>query len=65
MERVKQLAASFTGNTVASLEVKRPEDVVITLAVRSPLCKVRFALLSSLEPRFMFFFRLGKDHSKM
>ncbi|KAH8835893.1 thiolase [Flagelloscypha sp. PMI_526] len=39
MERVKQLAASFTGNTVASLEVKRPEDVVITLAIRSPLCK--------------------------
>ncbi|KAH9486590.1 3-ketoacyl-CoA thiolase, peroxisomal [Psilocybe cubensis] len=45
MQRVKQLAAHFTGTDSASglplLESKRPDDVVITLAIRSPLCKAK------------------------
>lgn len=43
MDRVKQLAAHLTGPSVglAALEVKRPDDIVITLAIRSPLCKAK------------------------
>jgi len=43
MERVKQLAAHLSGTStgLAALEVKRPDDVVITLAIRSPLCKAK------------------------
>ena len=42
MERVKQLAAHLAGSSALhALEVKRPEDVVITLAIRSPLCKAK------------------------
>ncbi|KAF8973561.1 3-ketoacyl-CoA thiolase [Flammula alnicola] len=43
MERVKQLAAHLTGSSsgINALEVKRPDDVVITLAIRSPLCKAK------------------------
>ncbi|EJD03714.1 thiolase [Fomitiporia mediterranea MF3/22] len=42
MERVKSFASHFTGNSGrASLERKSPDDVVITLAVRSPMCKAR------------------------
>ncbi|KDQ63448.1 hypothetical protein JAAARDRAFT_29469 [Jaapia argillacea MUCL 33604] len=43
MERVKQLASHFTGSSkgLAALEKKSPDDVVITMAIRSPLCKAR------------------------
>ncbi|KAF5385287.1 hypothetical protein D9615_001383 [Tricholomella constricta] len=43
MERVKQLAAHFTGPSQgrAALERKSPDDVVITMAIRSPLCKAK------------------------
>ncbi|RDB28831.1 3-ketoacyl-CoA thiolase B, peroxisomal [Hypsizygus marmoreus] len=43
MERVKQLAAHFTGSSqgLAALERKSPDDVVITMAIRSPLCKAK------------------------
>lgn len=43
MERVKQVAAHLVGfpSGVAALEIKRPEDVVVTLAIRSPLCKAK------------------------
>lgn len=42
MERVKQLAAHFVGSSgLHALEVKSPDDVVITLAIRSPLCKAK------------------------
>lgn len=45
MQRVKQLAAHFTTNLapggLAALEAKHPDDVVITLALRSPLCKAK------------------------
>jgi acetyl-CoA acyltransferase 1 len=39
MERVKQLAAHLTGSSKgkATLEQKHPDDVVITMAIRSPL----------------------------
>ncbi|KAF9479717.1 thiolase [Pholiota conissans] len=44
MERVKQLAAHLSGSPpvgLSALEVKKPDDVVITLAIRSPLCKAK------------------------
>ncbi|KAF8078780.1 Thiolase, N-terminal domain-containing protein [Lyophyllum atratum] len=43
MERVKQLAAHFSGLTQGrtTLERKSPDDVVITMAIRSPLCKAK------------------------
>ncbi|KAJ7783609.1 Thiolase, N-terminal domain-containing protein [Mycena maculata] len=43
MERVKQLAAHFTSSSkgLAALERKSPDDVVITFAMRSPLCKAK------------------------
>ncbi|KAG9015948.1 hypothetical protein FRB90_004090 [Tulasnella sp. 427] len=41
LERIKQLKSHLIPHSsgVAALEVKRPDDVVITMAVRSPLCK--------------------------
>lgn len=40
MERVKQLTSHLTSSTgVAALLHKRPDDVVITMAIRSPLTK--------------------------
>ncbi|KAJ7102094.1 Thiolase, N-terminal domain-containing protein [Mycena belliarum] len=43
MERVKQLAAHLTYSTkgLSALERKSPDDVVITFAMRSPLCKAK------------------------
>ena len=43
MERVKQLASHFVGSYtgLTALERKRPDDVVITMAIRSPLCKAK------------------------
>ncbi|TRM66385.1 Thiolase, N-terminal domain-containing protein [Schizophyllum amplum] len=42
MERVKQFAAQFGGASgMAALERKSPDDVCITMAIRSPLCKAR------------------------
>lgn len=42
MDKVKSFASQLTGRSgVAALEKKSPDDVVITLAVRSPLCKAR------------------------
>ncbi len=41
MERVKQLSSHLMGPLTgpAALQIKRLDDVVITLAIRSPLCK--------------------------
>ncbi|OSX67281.1 hypothetical protein POSPLADRAFT_1042525 [Postia placenta MAD-698-R-SB12] len=44
MERVKQLVSHMSPGSskgVAALERKSPDDVVITLAIRSPLCKAK------------------------
>lgn len=44
MERVKQLASHIVGSSsggLAALERKSPDDVVITMAIRSPMCKAR------------------------
>ncbi|TFK27759.1 3-ketoacyl-CoA thiolase [Coprinopsis marcescibilis] len=45
MQRIKQVAAHLAGSRpgqgLAELERKRPDDVVITMAVRSPLCKAK------------------------
>ncbi|KAI0048327.1 thiolase [Auriscalpium vulgare] len=43
MERVKQLASHLAGSStgLAALERRSPNDVVITMAIRSPLCKAR------------------------
>ncbi|KZO97644.1 hypothetical protein CALVIDRAFT_536221 [Calocera viscosa TUFC12733] len=41
MDRLKQLTSHFTSSEspLQKLERKSPDDIVITLAVRSPLCK--------------------------
>ncbi|KZT02416.1 thiolase [Laetiporus sulphureus 93-53] len=44
MERVKQLVSHMTPGSskgVAALERKSPDDVVITMAIRSPLCRAK------------------------
>lgn len=43
LERIKQLGSHLTGKPagVAALERKSPDDVVITMAFRSPLCKAK------------------------
>lgn len=43
MERVKALASHLSGSKsgLAALERKSPNDVVITMAVRSPMCKAK------------------------
>ncbi|KAG6818071.1 hypothetical protein H0H87_009226 [Tephrocybe sp. NHM501043] len=43
MERMKQLAAHLSGPSSgrAVLERRSPDDVVITMAIRSPLCKAK------------------------
>ncbi|KAJ3556443.1 hypothetical protein NM688_g2031 [Phlebia brevispora] len=44
MERVKQLASHLipgSSKGLAAVEKKNPDDVVITMAIRSPLCKAR------------------------
>ncbi|KXN90082.1 3-ketoacyl-CoA thiolase B, peroxisomal [Leucoagaricus sp. SymC.cos] len=41
MERIKQLAGHFNPTGIAALERKHTDDVVITMAIRSPLCKAK------------------------
>jgi len=43
MERIKQLSSHLSGSAkgLAALERKNPDDVVITMAIRSPLCKAK------------------------
>jgi len=44
VERVQMPVAeglSSTGTGLAALQSQNPDDVVITLAIRSPLCKAR------------------------
>ena len=43
MDRVKQLVSHLSGTSkgVAALQQKSPDDVVITMAIRSPLCKAK------------------------
>lgn len=43
MERIKQLSSHFTGSAkgLAALNRKNSDDVVITMAIRSPLCKAK------------------------
>ncbi|KAE9408268.1 thiolase [Gymnopus androsaceus JB14] len=42
MDRIKQIASHLTGSGgVSALQYQSPDDVVITMAIRSPLCKAR------------------------
>lgn len=41
MERVKQIATHLSNPAVASLSHKKSDDIVITMAIRSPLCKAK------------------------
>ena len=43
MQRIKQVSAHLAGRApgLSALEEKNPDDVVITLAIRSPLCKAK------------------------
>ena len=50
MEQVKSLAANLTGRSGrAALERKSPDDVVITLAVRSPCVCSELRRLGTLK----------------
>lgn len=57
MERIKQLAAHLAPQPtgVAALQVKRPDDVVITMAVRSPLGKQKKGVFKDTQfvPHFV------------
>jgi len=55
MERIRQLTSHLAGSSkgLAALEEKRPDDVVITLAVRSPLTKAKKGALK--DTRLVFF----------
>jgi acetyl-CoA acyltransferase 1 len=41
LDRVKQITSHLTGKAtgLAALHQKRPDDVVITMAIRTPLCR--------------------------
>ena len=43
MQRIRQVSAHLAGGPpgLSAHERKDPEDVVITLAIRSPLCKAK------------------------
>lgn len=43
MDRIKQLASHLSGSSTgpAALHAKHADDVVITMAIRSPLCKAK------------------------
>lgn len=43
MERIKQLSSHLSGSSqgLAALERKNSDDVVVTMAIRSPLCKAK------------------------
>jgi acetyl-CoA acyltransferase 1 len=44
LDRIKQLSSHLTGapkGGVDALLVKNPDDIVITMAIRSPLCKAK------------------------
>lgn len=43
MKRIKQVSAHLAGAPpgLFAIERKEPDDVVITLAIRSPLCKAK------------------------
>lgn len=43
MQRIKQVSAHLAGGSpgLSALERKDSDDVVITLAIRSPLCKAK------------------------
>lgn len=40
MDRIKQLAAHFSSSK-AALSRQSPDDIVVTMAIRSPMCKAR------------------------
>ena len=51
MERVKAIASHFSGPTsgLAALEKKSPDDVVVTMAIRTPLCKAKKGSLKDVR----------------
>ncbi|TFK56548.1 thiolase [Heliocybe sulcata] len=68
MERVKQLASQLTGSKgLAALERKNPDDVVVTMAIRSPLCKARKGGFKDVKSDELMteMFRKAVEHSKV
>lgn len=58
MERVKQLASHIVGSSsggLAALERKSPDDVVVTMAIRSPMCKAKKGGFKDMRCVLMFF----------
>lgn len=58
MERVKQLASHIVGSSsggLAALERKSLDDVVVTMAIRSPMCKAKKGGFKDMRCAFKFF----------
>jgi hypothetical protein len=52
LQRLKQLSSHLTGSSttgLAALEQKHPDDVVITMAIRSPLTKAKKGALKDTK----------------
>lgn len=60
LERAQQLLSQLRGSGLAQHEKKRPDDVVVTMAIRTPLTKARKGGLKECVPRY-----LGSDSSSM
>ncbi|KII93771.1 hypothetical protein PLICRDRAFT_88102 [Plicaturopsis crispa FD-325 SS-3] len=68
LERVKQLSSHFgSPKGLAALEKKSPNDVVITMAIRSPLCKARKGGLkdTQTDELMLEMFKQAIAHSKI
>ncbi|KZV77703.1 thiolase [Peniophora sp. CONT] len=70
MERVKQLASHLTGSSstgVQALLRKSPDDVVITMAVRSPMCKAKKGGFKDMRSDELLteMFKRAIEHSKI
>ncbi|KAF6757173.1 3-ketoacyl-CoA thiolase [Ephemerocybe angulata] len=71
MQRVKQVAAHITGSSqtkgLPGLEQKHDDDVVITMAIRSPLCKAWKGGLkdATTDELFLEMFKKSIEYSKV
>ncbi|KAI0320453.1 3-ketoacyl-CoA thiolase [Amylostereum chailletii] len=67
MERIRQLASHLSGSPTVDIYRKSPDDVVITTAIRSPLCKARKGGFKDMKSDELLteMFRQFLNHSKV
>ncbi|KAH7929341.1 thiolase [Leucogyrophana mollusca] len=69
LQRIKQLSSHLSGSSkgLSSLQQKHPDDVVITMAIRSPLTKAKKGALkdTSTDELMLEMFKLAIVHSKV